>query len=255
MAINTLIVTRGETYGFAIPTELFAPSVEQLKAYGEVRRGALGITVQNLSPEAQDYFKIDYGALVGSVSRGLPADKAGIQADQVILNIDGEKVADSADLIAKISQKAPGEEIILSMMDSRGKKFDKSVTLTDRRRLADPNRPIEAVDRNRGSEEIPLGITIAPIDSRLRRELSLENNFTGVKVEDVERGSIAERNGIRANQIITEVDHKKVSTVEDVVKILKSIPDKQVFPVRVLSFVSNGFGIDTQERTVFLREK
>jgi len=255
MAINTLIVTRGETYGFAIPTELFASSIEQLKVFGEVRRGALGVSVQNLSQEAQDYYNIDYGALVRSVTRGLPADKAGIQTDQVILNIDGDKVSDSSDLIAKISKKAPGDKIELAMMDTRGKKFSKTVTLTDRRRLADPNRPLEAVDRDSDREQVPLGITIAPIDSRFRRQMDLGEQFSGVKVEEVERGSIAERNGIQTNQIITEVDHKKVNSVKDVLKILKDIPDKQVFPVRVVTFISNGFAIDTQERTVFLREK
>jgi len=254
VAINTMIVTRGETYGFAIPTELFRPSVMQLKEHGEVRRGALGVTVGNLSPEAKEYFKVDGGALVTGVTRGLPAEKAGLESDQVILAIDGKNIENSGDLIAKISQKAPGESIQLSMVDTRGKRFDKMVTLTDRRKLSNPNRDLGIEQPEAGPKDIPLGFTVVPIPSQLRREMDLDSSFQGVVVESVEKGSIAERNGIRPGQIITEINHQKVTSAKDIVQTLEKIPDRQVFPLKVMTFTSDGFTVDKNERTVFLRK-
>lgn len=255
VAINTMIVTRGETYGFAIPTELFAPSIEQLKRHGEVRRGALGVTVGDLSPEAKEYFKIEKGALVTAVTRGLPAHEAGIRSDLVILAIDGKNITDANHLISQIANKAPGDRINLSLLDTRGRKFDKAVTLTDRRRLSNPNRRLSSEDRPQVTEDIPLGFTVGPLDSTFRREMDLDRRFTGVKVEAVTRGSIAERNGIQPGQIITEINHKKVTSPKDILQALEVIPDRQVFPIKVVTFTSDGFSVNRRERTVFLREK
>lgn len=253
VAINTMIVTRGETYGFAIPTELFEPSIEQLKNFGEVKRGALGITVGNLTAEAKEYFNTQKGALVTGVTRGLPAAKAGIEPDQVIVAIDGKSVSDSDDLIGQISKKFPGDKIELSMVDSRGKSFDKTVTLTDRRKLGNRNFQSEE-ETAENVKDIPLGFSVAPLDRRLRREMSLESNFSGVLVESVKKDSIAEQKGIRAGQIITEINHKKVVSAKDILKTLDEIPDRKVFPMRIVSFISDGFNLEKQERTVFLRE-
>lgn len=256
IAINTMILSRGETYGFAIPTELFEPSIRQLRRFGEVRRGALGVNVANLNPEAMEYFKTKSGALITGVTRGLPAQKAGIKSDQVILAVDGDPVQDSTDLIAKVARKAPGQEIVLSLVDTRGRKFDKTVKLTDRRRLGNPDRRY-AEEENEPEEatDIPLGFSVVPLGRDFVREMGLESDLTGVLVESVKRGSIAERNGIAANQIITEINHEKVRSPKDILRLLEAIPDRQVFPVRVVTAARNGLTASFRERTIFLREK
>ena len=254
VAINTMILTRGETYGFAIPTELFAPSIEQLKRFGEVRRGALGVNVANLSPEAREYLNTDSGALITGVTKGLPAHQAGIRSDQVILAVDGRVVKNSTDLIAKIARKAPGDEIVLSLLDSRGRKFDKTVRLTDRRRLGNPERRFNEERQPETTTNIPLGFSVAPLDKNYAQEHGLEPNFTGVVVKSVERDSIAQRNGIQAGQIITEINHEKIRSAKDALRVVKSISTRKPFPVRIVTLGGNGAIRSYRERTAYLRK-
>ena len=103
VGINTAILAQGQGIGFAIPINMAKTVVAQLKSKGEVTRGWLGVTVQDLKGDLAQYYGVEDkgGVLVAEVVAGDPADKAGIKAKDVILKVNGEKVSSSRDLTAK----------------------------------------------------------------------------------------------------------------------------------------------------------
>ena len=131
VGINTMIITRGGNFTFAIPSELFAPSIEDLKSYGRVRRGALGISVSGLPPNVQREAGVEEGALIADIFEGMPAAEAGLKIGDIILEIDGKKVRDSADVVATVSGRKPGEAVRLQIL-SGGRKHTASFVLGER---------------------------------------------------------------------------------------------------------------------------
>jgi serine protease Do len=254
IAINTLIVSQGETYGFSIPSNLFLNAVDQLREYGRVKRGALGVGIADLDEEGRAFYDVANGARVTSVSEGLPAEKAGIQADDVILDINGEKINGANDVISVVSNKQPGDKVTLTVKRD-GKTSKKTFALGDREKLytnADSGRePEEDADI---SKDFGLGLTVLPLDDRTRRELGLDRQFTGVLIHDVDN-SVTRRKGLVPGMIITEINRTPVDSIGDVRKILREVPSGEVVSPRVAG-LSRGFqGTQINENTVFLRKK
>lgn len=261
IGINTMIVSQGETYGFAIPSDLFRHSINQLRQFGEVRRGALGVSLGSLDAEAREYYGVTGGALVQTVTPGFPAAKAGIQKDDVILAVDNRDVATHQDLIASIGRRPPGATVSLKVL-SQGKTQDKTITLGDRRKLMNPNF--------RGDRDEPqplpqqeqdvlqsLGMSIRPLDAQVRNDLALEGNVAGVVIDEVAPDSLAANKNIGPGTILTHIDRKAVNDPVDAEKILKRIPAGSLVPVRILQVTRSMDQREVQqvERTVFLRKR
>ena len=249
IGINTMIVERGETFGFAIPSNLFKHSVDQLKRYGEVRRGALGIQLTSLDEVGKEYYGIDGGALITRVYDDFPAADAGLKADDVIIEIDGKKVGTSQDVISSVARKAPGEEVTVKIL-SGGKQKTKTFALGDRNNFRNP--ALASTNRRDRSDESGLGFSVAPLDSRVRRQAGLERDVEGILVTKVEPGSMAEEKGIQPGVVITSVNRKEVNDLKDLNDILDNVAANQPVPVRVLEPLGNG---QTRQRTVFLRKQ
>jgi serine protease Do len=127
VGINTAIVASGQGIGFAIPINMAGGIINQLKDSGEVSRGWLGVGIQDLTPELAEYYAIKEkeGVLVTQTYEGDPADKAGIKEGDVIVAVDGKRIASSRELSRTVAEAGVGNKMSLTVLrDGREKEID-----------------------------------------------------------------------------------------------------------------------------------
>jgi len=193
--------------GFAIPINQAKSVVTQLVASGKVTRGWLGVTIQPLTAELARGFDVadGAGALVAAVQDGSPAARAGIKAGDIITRYDGQKVATSADLPRLVAATAVGRQVPVTAV-REGKPVALNVTIA---RMDEPGQPAVAQAE---TEKGALGLAVETVTPSMARDLKLPEPG-GVVVRGVRGGSPAENAGIRAGDVITEVNHKAVADV------------------------------------------
>jgi serine protease Do len=212
VGINTAIVSRSGGnvgIGFAIPANLARDIIEQLKESGSVTRGWLGVSIQDLTPELAEYYgvKDGKGALVGEVFEGDPADKAGIKAKDVIISVDGEQIEDSRDLSRTIAQVPVDKKVTIKVLRN-GKERSFGVQIVKR------TEEKETVAAKGPSEEKDLGMSVSSITPELARQLGISET-EGVVVIAVEDGGPANQAEVEEGDLILEIDHKPIKTIED----------------------------------------
>jgi serine protease Do len=219
VGINTAIFSQSGGsvgIGFAVPSSLAKTVISQLAEHGTVERGWLGVSIQPMTRELAKGFKRSdaSGALVSGVIEGSPAEKAGVKPGDVIVEFDGKKVAKSEDLPRLVADVHVGNEVPMVVV-----REGKDVRLTARiARLVEetPSRIAETEGKGK------LGLSVQPLTPPVARELGLKAR-EGVLVRDVVEGGRAYEAGIRAGDVIVEIDRQPVRTVED----LKIRVDKQ----------------------------
>lgn len=212
IGINTAIVASGQGIGFAIPSNMARQVIEQLKEYKSVKRGWLGVSIQNVDENSAKALGLEEasGALVSSVTVGDPAEKAGIKAGDVIVAVDGVSVADAGDLTRKIGDLLPGVKITLSVW-REGKTVKIPLVLGE--------RSAEKVAQGRpgapgGSQgEDVLGLSARPVAEAEAKALGLDR-AQGLLVVEVTEGSLAAQNDLNAGDVILEANGKAVNTVK-----------------------------------------
>lgn len=218
IGVSTAIVPYAQGIGFAIPINMAKQVMDDLIKHGEVRRGFLGVTVQQLTPSLIEGYKIPVkeGAIVADVQAGGPAEKAGVQRGDVIASVAGEKVKNSQDVVFLIRKKMQGEKIDLEIYRD-GKKRVINVTLGEiDGGKAEPSKR----EQQRGSEDqsknssTHMGITVTPVTSELKSRYKLRGD-DGLVVTQVERGSQGQRIGIQAGNVILEVNKMKMTKLSD----------------------------------------
>ena len=138
IGINTAIVPYAQGMGFAIPVNKAKEIMGDLVSYGRVKRGWLGVSVRNITPEMAKAYKVEgnNGAMVNDVFKGDPADKAGLKRGDVIVELNGQKVKDSNDFVQKVRTLAPGTIAKIGVV-RKGKKMNFNVKLAERANSAD----------------------------------------------------------------------------------------------------------------------
>ena len=194
--------------GFAIPVNLAKPVLTQLADGGRVVRGWLGVSIQPVTPELAKGLKLSEtsGALVASVTEGSPAAKAGLKPGDVIVEFNGERVARADRLPNAVATMAVGREVPLAVV-----RDGNSLELTVK--VGEQTEPEEAAAE---AAKVPamLGLTVEPVTPRLARELRLRDE-RGVVVRDVEADSPAAEAGLRAGDVIVEVNRQAVHNTAD----------------------------------------
>jgi serine protease Do len=217
VGINSQIYSRTGGYmglSFAVPIDIANDIATQLKTTGRISRGRIGVVIQPVTKELAESFGLPKpaGALVSSIEKGSPADKAGIEAGDVILRFDGKTVNSSDDLPRLVGSTKPGAKAIVQLMRNKATR-DVSVVIgemPDEARTAQrPQRrgpggkpPAESVSR--------FGMTLSEPTAEQRNQLKITG---GVLVEDVAQGPAA-RAGIRRGDIILAVNNQDVKTLE-----------------------------------------
>ena len=211
LGINTMIIGRGSGIGFAIPAEIAQRVASQLIASGAVKRAWLGVSFQEITPELAAHFggNFDGGALVNAVVPGGPAEKAGLQAGDVITSIDKQRIREGHDLLRTVLRRGVGERLSLEVR--RGGKT-KQVSLVTGERPSEDGAHSQQRSIQDGAM---LGLALEELTPRLRERLRYEGDGR-VFIRGVQPGSDADRAGLRPGDIILQADRRAVRAIGDV---------------------------------------
>ncbi len=219
IGVNTAILspTGGSIgIGFSMASNVVSKVVDQLKQFGETRRGWLGVRIQDVTPDVAEAIGLAdaKGALVTDVPDG-PAKDAGLLAGDVILTFNGTMIDDVRDLTRTVADSPIGEAVPV-VVTRDGAEMTISVTL-GRRETAEAEPAVAAVPQATPEPVVAevLGMTLAPLDDTARTALSLAPNTTGVVVTAVDVSSEAYAKGLREGDLITDAGQRKVETVAD----------------------------------------
>ena len=226
IGVNTAIIspTGGSIgIGFAVPSNSAVQVIDQLKQYGEMRRGWLGVHVQNVTEEIAGSLglKEPTGALVAKVSPDSPAAAAGIQPSDVIVKFDGQVIDNMRSLPRAVAATAIGKNVAVALL-RKGSPMDVTVTVA---RLPEGEEADDATQSEPNLEEEPLpepqhedllGLSIAPLTDDLRERYGIGQGVEGVVIIEVKPDSPAAQKNVKAGDVIVEVTQEKVKQPQDV---------------------------------------
>ena len=229
VGINTAIATDGFSrgnagVGFAIPINMVLRVMEDLISDGKVNRGWLGVQIQDLDESMARALKLDerYGAIISHVIKNSPAEEGGIQSQDVIIEVDGSKVIDSANLKNLISGGRPKDKTTI-MVVRNGKKTSLEITLGTR-----PNESDLSLDYQLDEFDL-LGLKVENIkNSELRKKY-----YDGVNIINIEKGSSA-YNDINIGDIIIEMGQYKIKNINDYKSELDNYKRGDTIMLRIL---------------------
>lgn len=210
IGINSQIYSRSGGYqglSFAIPIDVAQHIERQVLDNGKVRHARLGVSVQEVNQTLAESFKLPRpeGALVANVDPNSPAGKAGIQAGDVVLSVNGTPIVDSVDLPAIVGLALPGDKLNLQLW-RQGSQVSVNATLAD----AKPDTKVAKAESEATAPRGRLGLALRPLQPEEKRESGLAG---GLVIEGVTGAS--ERAGIQPGDVLLAVNGKPVSTVSD----------------------------------------
>ena len=224
VGVNSAILSRSggnQGIGFAVPINLARYVMERIIADGKVTRGYLGVMIQPVTPELVKEFKLaqNSGALVGDVTKDSPAEEAGLKEGDVITEFNGKKVTDSRHLRLMASQTAPDTKAQVKVIrDGKEKTFTVKLGELPEQGLAKAGSRSGGL--RRGTRVDPLdGVTVENLDARSRREFNIPNQVRGALVTDVDPSSSAATAGLRAGDVILEINRQPVSNADEAVDL------------------------------------
>jgi serine protease Do len=219
IGINTAIYTgsRGfEGVGFALPSNTAIGVYNQLITSGKVTRGSIGVTFQednSNNPILMKELGAPYGIVVEAVEPGSPADKAGLQAGDVITDINGKPVRTGADLVNPIAQTPIGQSIELRYVRNKQAK-DVTLSVADRSKLFPQSAQDTDEQPDQPVEPGQFGLHAEELTPDLAQKLGM-GKVTGVVITEVEPASFAEDAGFLRGDVITEINHVVVNSMAD----------------------------------------
>ncbi|MCP4114970.1 MAG: Do family serine endopeptidase [Desulfobacteraceae bacterium] len=221
VGINTAIVASGQGIGFAIPSKLAGGIIEQLRDSGEVIRGWMGVAIQDITPELAGYYNLEEksGVLVAKVYKNDPADKAGIEPGDIVTHVKGERVKTSRDLSAAVAGLGVGKKIPVTLI-REGKEKTVHVVLAKRSEA-------EAAVALSDTGFDPFGLGFQELDPSNANDFGYARNVRGLVVADIKPDGKAAGTGIRRGDLLKEVNHVRVATVEQYLDVLSEIKKGQ----------------------------
>jgi serine protease Do len=246
IGINTAILspTGGSVgIGFAVPASTALPIIDQLRQFGETRRGWLGVRIQNVDDATAEALALGAprGALIAGIDEKGPAKPAGLEVGDVIVKFDNREVKDSRDLPRIVASTPVGKAVDVTIV-RKGKEETKQVTLG---RLEDGERQQQASVQQPQAEpptatRQALGLTVSGVNEELRRRYNLKEGLKGVVVTRVDPNSPAADKRIQPGDVIVEVGQEPVSAPADVTRRVDAL--KSEGRKSALLLVSNAQG-------------
>jgi serine protease Do len=229
IGINTAILspTGGSVgIGFAVPASTALPIIDQLRQFGETRRGWLGVRIQSVDDPTAEALNLGSprGALVAGIDEKGPAKPAGLEVGDVIVRFDGKEVKDSRDLPRLVASTPVGKAVDVVIV-RKGQEQTKQVTLG---RLEDGEKQQQAnlqqpPTENPTAVRQALGLSLSGINDELRRRYSLKDDLKGVVVTRVDPNSPAADKRIQAGDVIVEVGQEPVTNPADVTRRIDAL--------------------------------
>ena len=207
IGINSAIIATAQGIGFAIPSNLAKNVTTQLREKGKVVRGWIGVTIQTVTPEIASSFglKEPKGVLVADVVAGGPADKAGMKRGDIIIAFDGKDIRKTSDLPMMVADTPVGKTVEVKVIRN-GKEADLKVRVEE--------QTAQNVAMQMQSPEMDLGMQVGNLSPEVRNKLGIREK-SGVVVTRVTPGSPADDAGIKAGDVVKEVNHKTVKDLKD----------------------------------------
>jgi serine protease Do len=229
IGINTAILSGSGAnagVGFAIPINMARNVMDQIMKSGKVTRGYMGAMLQNVDPNLAKAFGLpagSAGAAIANVEAGTPADKAGLKTGDVVTALNGENVADMAQLRLRIASFAPDTTVHLRVYRD-GKPQDVAVTLAERpadKDLAKGQRGGQGNGNGQGQPSGITGVSVEDLTPDVSRQLGLDRSVSGVVVTEVDESSAAAEAGIQQGDVITQVNRQAVHNTNDFDRLVK----------------------------------
>ena len=246
IGVNTLIISPSGGsigIGFAVPSKTVAGVVDQLRQFGELRRGWLGVRIQQVTDEIAESLNIKpaRGALIAGVDDKGPAKPAGIEPGDVVVRFDGKDIKEPKDLSRVVADTAVGKEVDVVVI-RKGEEQTKRVTLG---RLEDGEKAVQASVKTPEPVEKPvtqkaLGLDLATLSKDLRSRYKIKDSVKGVIITSVDGTSDAAEKRLSAGEVIVEVAQEAVGNTADVKKRVDQL--KKDGKKSVLLLVSNADG-------------
>src|SRR6266478_2820116 len=224
IGVNTLIISPSGGsigIGFAVPSKTVAGVVDSLRQFGELRRGWLGVRIQQVTDEIAESLNIKpaRGALIAGVEDKGPAKPAGIEPGDVVVKFDGKDIKEPKDLSRVVADTAVGKEVDVVII-RKGNEETRKVTLG---RLEDTDKVQVAAKTKDEPAEKPvtqkaLGLDLATLSKDLRTRYKIKDSVKGVVITGVDGTSDAAEKRLSAGEVVVEVAQEAVSNAADVKK-------------------------------------
>jgi serine protease Do len=210
--------------GFAIPANLARNIMDRLATDGKVARGYLGVSIQPVTPELAKEFKLpdESGALVGEVRSDTPAADAGLKEGDVIVELNGKKVPDSRHLRLMVAQTPPKTKVTLKIIrDGKTKTLTATLTALPDELAGGPRD--EQNELGEAKVDALDGVEVADLDARTRRQTDIPPQVRGALVTNVNPDSTAAEAGLRAGDVILEINRQLVRSADEAVELTKNV--------------------------------
>ncbi len=235
IGVNTAIISPTVSWlgiGFAVPANTVKPVLEQIRKFGETRRGWLGVRIQTVTDDIATSLGMEkaHGVLISGVTPGSPAQKAGLKLGDAIIEFNGQKVATSKRLSVAVARTSPGKPATVVVL-RKGKRKTLSVVLG---LLPKELRPAEEKGANKVAGAVSdatgpfkaLGMTFNDLTPTIRKKLSINSRVkSGVAITDVDADSAAAEKRIVAGHVVMEIGQQKIASAKDAAKFLQAAKD------------------------------
>jgi serine protease Do len=228
IGVNTAIISPSGGsigIGFAVPSKIVQAVVSQLQQYGEIRRGWLGVKIQQVTDEIAESLNLKpaRGALVAGVDDKGPAKPAGIEAGDVIVKFDGKDIKEMRDLPRIVADTPVGRDVEVVII-RKGKEEKKTVKLG---RLED-DKPVKASAKSEPQPEKPvvqksLGLQLSAMTDEVRKKYKIKNSVKGVVITGVDSNSAAADKRLAAGATIVAIEQEQVKAPADVQRRVDSL--------------------------------
>lgn len=220
--------------GFAVPAKTFVNVYNQIISKGKYARGFLGVYMQPLNPSLAKYFNVKdgKGVLVTEVDDSTPAAKAGIRGEDVVVEFDGKKIESVQALGSTVSDTPPGKTSKVKVI-RKGQEKVFNVTIAEKKEDT-PSRAFNLDDKEEEKpEKQEIGLSVDDLSPRNVRELGLKSS-EGILVTEVRAGTLAEDAGLMENDVIVELNGKKVENVHEFTSNVKRMKPAENIVLKVI---------------------
>jgi len=228
VGINTAIISPSGGsigIGFAVPVETALPVIEQLRDFGETRRGWLGVRIQPVTEEIAESLEMAEaaGALIAGVSPDGPAASAGIETGDVVIEFDGRKISDMRELPRIVADTEIGRTVQVVVW-RKGERVEFDVTVT---KLDEGGEAAAATDSESGEDPLvkseALGLSLSAITEELSAKYELGDDAEGIVIVGIEESSAAYEKGLREGDVIVEAAQDTIETPDQFIELVKKM--------------------------------
>ena len=217
IGINSAILSRSggnNGIGFAIPSNMVQKIATSLIEDGKVERGFMGVSISDLTNELKELYENKQGALILMIEKDSPAQKAGLQISDLIIEVDGVKIKNANELKNTIASISPEKNITITY--ERDKKIK-----TTKVKLSKMDSDILISSDGKSTSSSIEGLTIVEINAKTRQQYQLSKETEGVLVLEVKEDSKAEKMGFKEGDIILQIEQMRISSLKDLNTALK----------------------------------